>query len=115
MGLGTSVLHSRDTVFQVSVALNGEIRVRGTPSDSFTQEDLDAGSCIFVHDSEPATKSAGFVFYLSFNGMTLRPVTFEIAVKSSSYLVSLPREKPSVTPVRSHAALSIKFSIRGLY
>ena len=99
MGLDTSVLQGSHAVFRVTVALNGQLLVRGIPSDSFKQEDLDAGECVFAHDSEPSSEDAGFVFTVLFQHMTSRPATFVIGVRDSSYLVSLGDERPSVPPV----------------
>ena len=99
MGLDTSVLQGSNAVFHVSVAFNGQLLVRGIPSDSFTQEDLDAGHCAFAHDSEPSSEDAGFVFTILFQHMTSRPATFVLDVRDSSFLVSLIDERPSVPPV----------------
>ncbi len=102
MGLGTSLLQGRRSFFRVSLALNGEIRVRDVPSQSFTQEDLDAGECVFVHSSAPASDGTGFVFVWSFGGMSLKPEMFQVVVRESSSLISLG-DPPSVPAVRPHS------------
>ncbi len=77
-----------------SAPANGQIRVNGFPSGSFTQQDINDGDVVFIHDGSP-TLSDSFDFTVSDGTTTLAADTFNITVNPIN-------DAPEITGARAH-------------